>query len=237
MLSHTTRRSAVACLLPLAAADGYAAMWLGYRQGWGWLNVVDSSALTAAHDAGVKHPGWVQFWDAVCTVFAPSTFRLLGVVAAAVALARRRLRAALFVLVSVELSELVTQLAKGLADRPRPATALVTAASSSFPSGHALAAMVGMAALLTLSLPALSHSARVAAVVVGALIVAAVGLGRIALNVHHPSDVLAGWALGYLYFLMCAWLFRPAAHTRRSGPEHGSLDLDGRFHRTTGPDR
>jgi undecaprenyl-diphosphatase len=210
---HTARRGAVVWFLPLAAVAVYAVMWLGYRQGWGWLDGIDSSALSAGHDVGVKHPGWLRFWDAVCTVFAPSVFRLLGAVAAIVALAKRRLRAALFLLVSVEPSGLVTQVAKGLADRPRPATSLV-AASSSFPSGHALAVMVGVAALLTVTLPVLSHPARIAAVVVGALIVIAVGLGRVALNVHHPSDVLAGWALGYLYFLVCARLSRPSGAAR-----------------------
>jgi membrane-associated phospholipid phosphatase len=30
-----------------------------------------------------------------------------------------------------------------------------------------------------------------------------VGFARVALNVHHPSDVVAGWALGFLYYLLC----------------------------------
>ena len=34
----------------------------------------------------------------------------------------------------------------------------------------------------------------------GAVLVVAIGIGRVVLNVHHPSDVLAGWALGYAYF-------------------------------------
>jgi undecaprenyl-diphosphatase len=220
-LSHNARRSAAAWFLPLVAASVYAGMWLGYRQDWGWLNAADSSALTAAHDFGVKHPGWVRFWDGVCTVFTPSTFRLLGMAAALAALAKRRPRAALFVLVSVECSELVTQIAKGLADRPRPVTALVAASSSSFPSGHALAAMVGVTALLVVTLPMLSHPIRVVAFVVGVLVVVAVGLGRVALNVHHPSDVLAGWALGYLYFLVCAWLFRPRTGISRPDSQTG----------------
>ncbi|MGH9480074.1 MAG: phosphatase PAP2 family protein, partial [Terriglobales bacterium] len=44
-----------------------------------------------------------------------------------------------------------------------------------------------------------------------------VGFGRVALNVHHPSDVLGGWALGYLYFAVCAWVIRPGAVDTR-GP-------------------
>lgn len=192
-------------------------MWLGYRQGWGWLGGADSSALTAAYDVGIKHPGWVRFWDELCTVFAPVTFRVLGWLAIAVALARRRLRVALFLAISVETTEYVTRIAKGLADRPRPGTALVAASSSSFPSGHALGVLVGVAALLTVTVPLLGARIRPAAIAAGVLIVLLVGVGRVILNVHHPSDVLAGWSLGYLDVALCAWLVRPLSGGRPTG--------------------
>jgi membrane-associated phospholipid phosphatase len=32
----------------------------------------------------------------------------------------------------------------------------------------------------------------------------------VVLNVHHPSDVLAGWALGYAYFVACVLMVPPA---------------------------
>lgn len=203
------RRVRPGWLLPLAALVVYPALWVGYRQGWGWLAGIDSSALSASHHVGIKHPDWVRFWDGVCTVFAPVTFRVVGAVVMLVALAMRRLRVVLFLAISVELCEFLTRIAKGLADRPRPVTALVGAASSSFPSGHALGVMIGVLALLTVLLPLLNRPARAVAVAVGALIVLAVGAGRVILNVHHPSDVLAGWALGYAYVSGCRWLVRP----------------------------
>lgn len=215
---YPVRRRAAA-LFALAAAVGYPALWLGYRQGWGWLVAADSSALRAAYDVGVNHPGWVRFWDVLCAVFAPATFRVLGGLAVVGVLVQRRVRTALVVLVSVEFSGLVSQAGKDLADRPRPATALASATSSSFPSGHALAAAVGVAALLTVALPVLGRPARRVAVLVGVLVVAAVGIGRVALNVHYPSDVVAGWALGYLYFVACAWLLGPARPAQRAAPE------------------
>lgn len=48
-----------------------------------------------------------------------------------------------------------------------------------------------------------------AAAAVSAVILVLVGFSRVALNVHYPSDVVAGWALGYLYVLLCLAVFRP----------------------------
>jgi undecaprenyl-diphosphatase len=131
-------------------------------------------------------------------------------VAAVVALVQRNVRAALFLVVSIGLCESVTSVAKGLAHRPRPATALATAPSSSFPSGHAVAVMVGVLALLTVFVPLLGERGRMAATLVGAAVVVAIGFGRVALNVHHPSDVLAGWALGYVFYCLCLLLLNPS---------------------------
>ena len=219
MSTPPARAVAAVLLPPLGALALYAALWVGYRQDWGWLAAVDSAALRAAYDVGSAHPGWVAFWDALCAVFAPVTFRVVGMAAIAVALVAGRLRTALFLMVSVELTELVTRIGKGLAGRPRPDTALAAASSSSFPSGHAFGTMVGVAALLAVLLPLLHRPARATAVLAGALIVLAVGAGRVILNVHHPTDVLAGWALGYAYVTGCWWLTRPAAERKNQQPK------------------
>ena len=52
---------------------------------------------------------------------------------------------------------------------------------------------------------------RVWLVVVGVVVVLAIGIGRVVLNVHHPSDVLAGWALGYVWFVVCVLSVPPTA--------------------------
>lgn len=199
------KRLALAAL----AVAVYAGMWVGYLLGWAWLDQIDSSALATLHDYGIRHPGWVRFWDVFCTVAGPAGVRVVGAVLVVVAVWRRNVRVAVFVVVSIELSFVVTAVAKGLADRPRPANPLADVASSSFPSGHAVAVMAGTLALLTVLLPLLRPGLKVVAMVLGALVVVAVGVGRVVLVVHHPSDVLAGWALGYLYFLACLVLIRP----------------------------
>jgi len=74
--------------------------------------------------------------------------------------------------------------------------------------------MVGVLALLTVGWPVLADRWRMPLAVLGGAVVVAVGIGRVALNVHHPSDVVAGWALGYLYYLLCVAILRPLPLTQ-----------------------
>lgn len=193
-----------------AAVVVYVVMWVGYRHGWSWLHRFDWSLLNAAHDVGVMHPVWVRLWNGVSFALGPVPLRLLGTVAAVAALVQRNVRATLVLLACAPLSGLVTMAAKALANRPRPSTMLVPTPSTSFPSGHALEATAAVLALLSFLLPMLSRSPGRVAIALAALSVLSVGVSRVALNVHYPSDVLAGWSLGYLYFLLCLLVFRPA---------------------------
>jgi undecaprenyl-diphosphatase len=186
-----------------AAVAVYALLWIGIAQQWSWVTRLDWAALDAAHRYGAERRGWVIGWDVFCTALGPTAFRLVTVVLIIVAFARRNVRVGMFLLISVELSGLVIIAAKQAADRPRPSSALVSAAGSAFPSGHALGVMVGVLAVLTVVLPVLRRPMRGWAITLGAVVVVAIGAGRVVLNVHHPSDVLAGWALGYAYFALC----------------------------------
>ena len=208
--------------LAAVAVVVYAALWVGFAQHWHWLASFDDAVLTLFHDYGVKHPLWLRFWDVFCTVFGPDGFRLVGIGFIVFALLRRNVRVALFLVLTIEVSGLVTLGAKDLADRPRPATALATAASTSFPSGHALAVMAAVLALLTIS----AGRARVLWTALGALVVIAVGVGRVVLNVHYPSDVVAGWALGYVWYLCCLLVIRPLPLTAAGGEIPQALDTE-----------
>ncbi len=199
----------LAVVFAVAATVVYAAMWVGYRQCWSWLYDVDWSLLNAAHDIGVKHPMWLRFWDDISFVLGPTPLRWVGVVAVVAALLQRNVRAALVLLACAPLNGYVTTAAKDLANRPRPPTMLAAAPSTSFPTGHALEATATFLALLSFLMPMLSRSMRRVAIAVSVMSVLLVGTARVALNVHYPSDVMAGWSLGYLFFLLCLLVFRP----------------------------
>ncbi|WP_442930637.1 phosphatase PAP2 family protein [Mycolicibacterium sp. 050232] len=193
----------------VAAVAVYAVLWIGYAMQWSWLDDVDAAGLAGPYRYGAAHPAWVTAWDVFCGVLGPFAFRLLALVMIVVALMRRQRRIAMFLVLTVELSAVTTELAKSLVNRPRPDTALVHALSTSFPSGHALGVMVSVLALSTLAWPGIRPGLRAWWVAAGALVVVAIGVGRVVLNVHHPSDVIAGWALGYAWFAAVYLLYPP----------------------------
>jgi undecaprenyl-diphosphatase len=165
----------------------------------------------------------VTAWNVFCTALGPTAFRLLTLVVIVFSLVRRNLRVTFFLVISVELSGLITEIAKYAANRPRPVTALVSAPSTSFPSGHALGVMVGVLALLTVVLPVMRRPLRAWLVAFGSLIVIAIGIGRVVLNVHYPSDVVAGWALGYAYFVVCLLMVPPSRPVTESDETPAAL--------------
>jgi undecaprenyl-diphosphatase len=91
-------------------------------------------------------------------------------------------------------------------DRPDIVPHLVTVESLSFPSGHSMVALV-----IYLTLGALlarfagRRRVRVYVIVISLGLTSLIGLTRICLGVHYPTDVLAGWAVGLAWALSC-WL-------------------------------
>jgi undecaprenyl-diphosphatase len=106
-------------------------------------------------------------------------------------------------------------------DRPRPRLfewRADYAHSSSFPSGHATLSM----ALLALLAYAVHRLANRRAVSVAALLVAGtavllIGLSRLYLGVHYPSDVIAGYMVGFCWAVVCA-LAMEALRAASRGP-------------------
>ena len=115
----------------------------------------------------------------------------------AVVLAIRRRPIELSVLVAGFATVYVAvQLAKVGVDRPRPEDSLVSASNASYPSGHAAYSTIYVA-MAVVAARVLPNLASRAAIVVGALVLAAaIGLSRIYLHVHYWSDVAGGWGLG-----------------------------------------
>lgn len=107
--------------------------------------------------------------------------------------------------VAVAVGVLLSLLAKHAFLRPRPELwqPLAIEPTSSFPSSHAAASM-SLAIVIILLL--WQTKWRMTAVIVGATYVFLVGISRVYLAVHYPTDVLGGWLLtaGWVLFLWAA---------------------------------
>lgn len=88
--------------------------------------------------------------------------------------------------------------------RPEPRLHLVDVTSASFPSAHAANSA---ATLLCLAL-LVPRRTRPVAVGVALALAFAIGLSRLVLGVHWPSDVVGGWAFGAFWALACLTLAR-----------------------------
>jgi len=122
-------------------------------------------------------------------------------------LAGRRATAAL-VAVAIGGGVLLSNLLKAGFQRPRPELVahLVDVSSLSFPSGHAMMSTVTWLTLGALLATVQStRRLRVYVLAVGAALALLVGVSRVYLGVHWPTDVLAGWCIGAAWALAC-WL-------------------------------
>lgn len=115
-----------------------------------------------------------------------------------------RRQAALFAF-SVGGAAIINLLLKTLFQRERPDlwVQLVTEKSFSFPSGHAMATSAVALSLMVIFWPT---RWRWYVVAIAGLYMLAVGLSRLYLGVHYPSDVLGGWSVSAAWVLLVKYV-------------------------------
>jgi undecaprenyl-diphosphatase len=131
---------------------------------------------------------------------------LLSAAVAGLLLLKQRARTALIAVLAVSSGMLLSHMLKLGFDRPRPDLVPheVYVYTASFPSGHAMLSAVTyltLAALLTREESSPRVRAYLLAVAIGLSLL--VGISRVYLGVHWPTDVLAGWAVGAAWALVC----------------------------------
>jgi undecaprenyl-diphosphatase len=126
---------------------------------------------------------------------------VIGIAAVAFLAVKRRRRAALL-LVMLFVGRMAVELHKLLTGTPRPPIAgeVLSDASLSFPSGHAANSMITYVAIALL-VPVAQRN-RAIAVVLAVSLSIVIGLSRVVIGVHWPSDVIGGWAFGLLWVVI-----------------------------------
>lgn len=108
---------------------------------------------------------------------------------------------------------------KQVINRSRPALEhLVTVNTLSYPSGHSMSAMAFYGFLIFLCLQyQMARWLKVVIITILIFIILAVGISRIYLGVHYPSDVAGGFIGGLIWVGFCVVLFTLIDLLRRHG--------------------
>lgn len=195
----------------------------------GEVHAVDETILLALRNPADRSdplgPAWLQ--EAARDITSLGSFAVLFLITAAVILYLlivRRYASATLLLMSVLGGALLNTGLKMGFDRPRPDLVPHEARTftASFPSGHAMMAAVTFLVIGAL-LARVQPRRRLRVFVMGVAVVLAmlVGLTRVYLGVHWPSDVVAGWTVGSAWALIC-WLVLSRYEPRGSGVNRGS---------------
>lgn len=126
----------------------------------------------------------------------------LDIVLVVVFALRRRFRESIFVAVATGGSALLNIAAKHWFARARPGLweSISPETTFSFPSGHAMGSATLAAVVILLAWPTRWRWMAIATMLI---FVPMVGLSRIYLGVHYPSDILAGWAAASVWVVGC----------------------------------
>jgi undecaprenyl-diphosphatase len=148
-------------------------------------------------------PAWIE--PALLDLTAIGGTTVLGLVVFAVTgflALQRRYRTSAFVLMTATSGEAANWAIKGFFARPRPTVVphLREVMSSSFPSGHAMES-----AIIYLTLGAMlmriteGRVTKIYCMSLAVILTLLVGISRVYLGVHYPTDVIGGWMFGFLW--------------------------------------
>ncbi len=186
----------------------------------------DRSIILALREPGnpsaLIGPAWVQ--EAARDLTSLGSIIVLMIITLAVAgyqFLGRKYAAAWLMLVTVFGGIALNDLLKFAFARPRPdfVSPAARVFTTSFPSGHAaLSAITYLTIAALLARSQSSSKIGLYFIVVAAFLTILIGVSRIYLGVHYPTDVLGGWCIGTAWALGCwvlmTWLQRGGQEAR-----------------------
>lgn len=212
-LRALTLRTLVLFALAIVASVGFVVIAAEMRHGA--LDRLDAAVELAVHrldsrlwDAAMKGASWIG-----------ENMVLLSALACTIAAAIHHRRRVIAIVLAIDATVVIAaySLLKLMFSRERPRlfdkVALPT--DYSFPSGHSMSAM-GIYGVIAAALIAMYPAARRPVIAAVVVLIAGIGLSRIYLGVHWPSDVLGGWLGGIPPLVVSVHLI----HRRRRDLEH-----------------
>jgi undecaprenyl-diphosphatase len=196
----------------------------------GDTQALDAHVLQALRNASDPSrpigPPWVEYSMLDLTSLGSPTVLGLFVCAVTGFLLLQGLRRSALVVVATSASgEIVNAVMKHYFMRARPTIVphLRDAFSPSFPSGHAMESAIIYLTLGTMLMRiAERRVTKMYCLVVATLLTLLVGISRVILGVHYPTDVIGGWIIGFMWASLC-WLaaqrFEPVTKVKAKASE------------------
>jgi undecaprenyl-diphosphatase len=192
-----------------AAALLFGVLIVAVRVRWLPLESIDRGVAADLNRVVADHPALVSVLKVITLLGSHGVLGWLVAITTLILLVRRRWRLAAYLLVTSAGGLILDPTLKIAVGRLRPVVAdpIAAGGGNSFPSGHALASIIGYGALLLVFTPALPRRARKPVIIALAAIVVLVGFSRLALGVHYLSDILGAWCLGIAWLGATAYAF------------------------------
>jgi undecaprenyl-diphosphatase len=187
-----------------------------------WPPLIESDVRidVAIHSWALDNPWAVRVAEVLRTVGGVRVSFWVTAATTVLLLLARRWWSALTLVVLAAVAPLITDWIKPVVGRARPVweQSLGSEATLSYPSGHATGGMAVYAAA-GVALASLLRSAKLGAVVAtaGILLGVAIGLSRLVLGVHWPSDVVGGWCVALAVAGVASALFVLPPARRQGG--------------------
>ena len=114
----------------------------------------------------------------------------------------------ILILINVIVTTLLNQLLKNVFQRGRPIDSIIEESGYSFPSGHSIVSMAFYGFLIYL---VYKSNIKYKGLIVGLLsvLIVLIGISRIYLGVHYPTDVIGGFTLSLSYLLLFIDITKP----------------------------
>lgn len=120
-------------------------------------------------------------------------------------------RGMLFVVLTFAAGNVLNQLLKKWVQRPRPEIE-DQLTSFSFPSGHSMTGILYLFSLAYILAENSNKSRKILLWLGATILMVLIGLSRIAGARHFATDVLAGWSIGYTWFIICVIWYERRKH-------------------------
>jgi undecaprenyl-diphosphatase len=199
-------------VLFLVALAVWAFIELADEVAEGDLNALDRMILLAFRRPGdpadpLGPPWFEEFVRDITALGSLAVLSIVTVASAGYLWLQGKHAAVVYLLVAVLGAQLISSSLKHFYDRPRPDLFPHGARvySASFPSGHST---MSTATFLTLGAMLARYEqkrrVRIYLVALAIMLALVVGVSRVYLGVHWPSDVIAGWTVGAAWALLCS---------------------------------